>query len=59
MWGVVVGGRQFTYIITGRQLGAKSFARDRPFMKICPSSSAIRSIILKMKKLLNDGLDLT
>jgi hypothetical protein len=57
--GAAVGGRLCTCNIVGRQLSAKSFAGDRPFMKICPGPSASRSLVLKMKKLLNDGLDLT
>jgi hypothetical protein len=56
--GVVVGGRQLRCYIAGRQLIAKSFAQNRPFMKICPAPSASWSFIVKMKKLLNDGLNL-
>jgi hypothetical protein len=54
-----VGGRQQRSYIAGRQLIAKSFAQNRPFTKICPAPSASWSLILKMKKLLNDSLDLT
>jgi hypothetical protein len=57
--GVPVGGRQLQCHITGCQLIAKSFARDRPFKKIRPAPSASWSLVLKMKKLLNDGLNLT
>ncbi len=57
--GAPVGGRQQRSYIAGRQLIAKSFARNRPFRKICPAPSASWSLVLKMKKLLNDGLDLT
>jgi hypothetical protein len=57
--GAPVGGRQPRCYITGRQPTAKSFARDRRFMKICPAPSASWNLILKMKKLLNDSLDLT
>ncbi len=53
------GSHQLQCYIAGRQLIAKSFARDRPFTKICPAPSASWSLVLKMKKLLNDGLDLT
>jgi hypothetical protein len=44
--------------IAGCQLIAKTFARDRPFAKIWAGSSASWSLVLKMKKLLDDGLDL-
>jgi hypothetical protein len=37
---VVVGGCQLWCYIAGRQLIAKSFARDRHFKKICPGPSA-------------------
>jgi hypothetical protein len=37
---------------------AESFVQDRPFTKIWAGPSASRSLILKMKKLLDDGLDL-
>jgi hypothetical protein len=57
--GAPVGGRQLQCYIAGRQFIAKSFARNRPFMKICPAPSASWSFIVKMKKLLNDGLNLT
>jgi hypothetical protein len=57
--GALVGGRQQQSYIAGRQLIAKSFVRNRPFTKICLAPSASWSLILKMKKLLNDGLDLT
>jgi hypothetical protein len=53
-----VGSRQLRRYIAGRKLIAKSFARDRGFMKICPGPSASWSLVVKMKKLLNDGLDL-
>ncbi len=57
--GVPVGGHQQRCYIAGRQLIAKSFARNRPFTKICPAPSASWSLLLKIKKLLNDGLNLT
>jgi hypothetical protein len=56
--GVPVGGRQLLCYIAGRQLIAKSFVRNRPFMKICLAPSTSWSFIVKMKKLLNDGLNL-
>ncbi len=56
--GVAVGGRPLRCYIAGRQLIAKSFAQDRPFMKICTGPSASWSLGLEMKKLLDDGLDL-
>jgi hypothetical protein len=57
--GAPEGGRQLRCYIAGRQLTTKSFAWDRHFTKICPSPSTSWSLVLKMKKLLNDGLDLT
>jgi hypothetical protein len=53
-----LGGRQFPCYIAGRQLIAKSFAWGRTFTKICAGPSVSRSLVLMMKKLLNDGLDL-
>ncbi len=52
------GWGQFPCNIAGHQLIAKNFVRDRPFTKICVGPSASRSHVLKMKKLLDDGLDL-
>jgi hypothetical protein len=57
--GAPEGGRQLQRYIAGCQLTAKSFARDRRFTKIFLAPSASWSLVLKMKKLLNDGLDLT
>jgi hypothetical protein len=57
--GAAVGGRQLRCYITGHQLIAKSFTRDGPFTKIWAGPSTSWSIVLKMKKLLSDGLDLT
>ncbi len=57
--GAPVGDRQLRCYVTGCQLTAKRLARDRRFMKICLAPSASWSLVLKMKKLLNDGLDLT
>jgi hypothetical protein len=45
--------------IAGRQLIAVSFEQDRPFTKIFVDPNASRSLVLKMKKLPDDGLDLT
>jgi hypothetical protein len=56
--GAAVGGCQFPCRFAGRQLIAESFVRDRPFTKICMGPSASRSLVLKMKKLLDDSLDL-
>jgi hypothetical protein len=56
--GAAAGGHELRCYIAGRQLIAKSFARDRPFTKIFPAPSASWSLVFKMKKLLNDGLDL-
>jgi hypothetical protein len=56
--GAPVGGRQQRCYIAVRQLIAKSFVRNRPFMKICLAPSTSWSLVLEMKKLLNDGLDL-
>ncbi len=56
---VAVGGHQFPFSIAGRQLIAKSFARDRPFTKTWTGPSASRSLDLNMKKFLDDSLDLT
>ncbi len=53
-----VGGRQLRCYIAGRQLIAKSFARNRRSTKICPAPSASWSLLVKMKKLLNDSLNL-
>jgi hypothetical protein len=53
-----VGGCQLRCYIACHQLITKSFPRDRCF-KICSGPSANWSQVLKMKKLLNDGLDLT
>jgi hypothetical protein len=57
--GAAVGSRQVQCYIADRQFIAKSFAWDRPFMKICVVPSASWSLYLKMKKLLDDGLGLT
>jgi hypothetical protein len=57
--GAAVGGRQLLCNIAGRKLIAESFVRDRPFTKICAGPSASRSLILRVKKLLHEGLDLT
>jgi hypothetical protein len=54
-----VGSRQLLCNIAGRQLIAESFEWDRPFTKFCAGPSASRSLVLKMKKLLDDSLDLT
>ncbi len=56
--GAAVGSRQLLCYIAGRLLIAASFARDRHFTKICMGPNASMSIVLKMKKFLNDGLDL-
>jgi hypothetical protein len=57
--GVAVGGRQLLCDIASRQHITESFARDRPFTKICMGPSASRTLVLKMKKLRGDGLGLT
>ncbi len=57
--GAVVGSLQLQCYITGRRLIAKSFACDRCFTKICPGPSTSWSLVPKIKKLLNDSLDLT
>jgi hypothetical protein len=54
-----VGGRQQRCYIPGCQLIAESFAQNRHFAKICLAPSASWSLLLKMKKLLNDSLNLT
>jgi hypothetical protein len=56
--GAAMGGHQLQCYIAGHQLVAKSFTRDRRFTKICPAPSDSWSIVLKMKKLLNAGLNL-
>ncbi len=48
--GAPVGGHQQRCYMAGRQLIAKSFARNRPFKKICPAPSASWSLVLKIKK---------
>ncbi len=53
-----MGSHQFPCRFTGRQLIAESFSQDRPFTKICAGPSTSRSLVLKMKKLLDDLLDL-
>jgi hypothetical protein len=46
--GAPVGGCQLRCYIAGCQLIAKSFAQNRPFMKICPAPCASWSLIVKM-----------
>jgi hypothetical protein len=58
IWAAAVGDRQLLCDIAGRQLITESFAGHRPFTKICAGPSASRSLVLKMKNLLDDGLDL-
>ncbi len=57
--GAAVGGPQLRSYIAGRQLIAKIFAWNRRFTKICPAPSTSWSLVLKMQKPVNDGLDLT
>jgi hypothetical protein len=57
--GAAVGGHQFPGSIAGRQLITESFAQNRCFLKIWVGPSASRSLGLKMKKLLDDSLNLT
>ncbi len=57
--GATVGGCQLRCYITGRQLIVKSFAQDRPSTKICLAPSTSWSLVLKIKNLLNDGLNLS
>jgi hypothetical protein len=59
IWGAAGSIHQLLCYIVDRKLIAESFAQDRPFMKICMGPSASRSLVLKIKKLLYDGLDLT
>jgi hypothetical protein len=58
-YGEAIGSHQLRCYIAGCQLITKSFARVRPFMKICTGPRAIWILVPKMKKLLDDGLDLT
>jgi hypothetical protein len=54
-----MGGRQFPYNITGRQLIAKNFVGRADLYKISAGLSISRSLILQIKKLLDDSEDLT
>jgi hypothetical protein len=47
--GAVVGGRQLRSYIAGRQLIAKSFARNRRFTKICPGPAPVEASFLRCK----------
>ncbi len=47
-----MGSHQFPCSIAGHQLITESFAQDRPFTKISAGASPSRSILFKMKKLL-------
>jgi hypothetical protein len=58
-YGAAIGSHQLWCYIAGCQLITKSFARVRPFMKICTGPRAIWILVLQMKKLLDNGLDLT
>ncbi len=52
--GAAVGGHQFPCSIAGCQLIAEIFVRDRPFTKVWVGPTTSRSLIPKMKKLLDD-----
>jgi hypothetical protein len=47
--GAAVGGRQLRSYIAGRQLIAKSFARNRRFTKICLGPAPVEASFLRCK----------